>query len=185
MKLHELGLEIQVASRPAAEWLVRDEPGRWCAISIRGPREARAYLRDAKAVVECLFDDVLRNDPQRGFIVPSEVHARRILKAAVNFAPAPLLIHCAMGLRRSPAAALGILYFEAKRIGVADPVSAALEWLGQLGDFYPNARLARLMIEAVDQGEPRPFERFRRHKLWRQDDSANFYDRFLPKRRSL
>jgi predicted protein tyrosine phosphatase len=54
------------------------------------------------------FDDVLENKPLHGYIAPTEDDARKILEFAKGKA-GRMLIHCAGGVSRSTASALGIL----------------------------------------------------------------------------
>ena len=178
MIILEANLEIRVSSRIAAESLLADEPQRWCAISIRGPQESKANLSRAKDSAIVVFDDVSnKND----MFCPRLAHAQAIIEAAGKFAGNPLLIHCAMGLSRSPAAALGILYFHAKKQCLPDPVDFSMNWLNQLGDFKPNPLLAKLMIGAIEPTNPKFFERFRKHPLWKAQPSEDLSSRLLPK----
>lgn len=178
MIITEIGLEIRVASRIDAESILEFDPQWWCVISIRGRYETRADLSRAKSAVEVVFDDVAT---EAAPFAPRPNHAQSILEAAGKFRGSPLLVHCAMGISRSPAAALGILYFHARAASLPRPVDFALTRLHQLGDFRPNPLLARLMIAAVDHGKRGSFERFRRHPLWLPGPTLDLYARVLPK----
>lgn len=181
MKIPELELQIVVASRERAERLTNAEPRRWCVISIRGKSELAAQLPNARAVETFVFDDVIRDEPGRDLFAPRPDHALAILEAAKRFKGQPLLIHCAMGISRSAAVALGILYWHARQKAVPAPVDRTFDWLEVLGEFSPNARLARLLVEAIESGEKRPFDRFSRHPKWYLKPEQDFYSRFLPR----
>jgi hypothetical protein len=86
-----------------------------------------------------------------------------------------------MGISRSAATALGILYWHAKRNELTNPVDRTFDWMERLGDFRPNARLARLLIERIDADQDKPFERFRLHPKWHLKSSGDFYEKFYPK----
>jgi predicted protein tyrosine phosphatase len=178
MIIPEINLEIAIASRVGAESLLISQPKRWCVISIRGPRELRSNLSSAKDSAEIVFDDVATAG---AIFAPHPVHAQAIIEAAERFIGNPLLVHCAMGLSRSPAAALGILYLYARRKSLTDPVDFALNWLKELGEFKPNPRLARLIVETIDSVEHKPFDRFRKHRLWQKEETQDLYSRLLPK----
>lgn len=186
MIIPELDLEIAIASREGAERLTASQPGRWNVISIRGLGEIPAKLQ-AKEVVRLIFDDVVSDNQSSGIIVPRREHARTILEAARRFVGEPVLVHCMAGVSRSPAAALGIIYWHALRAKVAEPVDASIEWLIQMGDVYPNSRLARYLVELVESFEMPPprqsnsFNKFRSHPKWpKKPAELDFYSRFLP-----
>ena len=181
MKIPELNLRLVVASRERAERLTNAEPGVWCVISIHGKNEMPAHLPNAREIETLVFDDVIQDEPARGLIAPRAAHARTILDAASRFRRQPLLIHCAMGISRSAAVALGILYWQARLNNMPEPVKRTFQWLQQLGDFAPNARLARLLVEAIEPNEPHPFERFCNHPQWYLKKNQDFYTRFFPR----
>jgi predicted protein tyrosine phosphatase len=181
LQIPELNLELRIASREEAQRLTQLDPNRWCVISIHGRDETPARLPKAKAVALLVFDDLLTDVSDSGGPGPRAIHARQILEAAERFLGQPLLIHCAMGISRSAATALGILYWQARRQGLANPVDRTFAWLERLGTFRPNARLARLLIEAIDADQDKPFETFRRHPKWHLKSSGDFYDKFYPK----
>jgi hypothetical protein len=97
-----------------------------------------------------------------------------------TFTGNPLLVHCAMGLSRSPAAALGILYY-AKKKSVPAPVDFSMTWLNQLADFNLTPLLAKLMIEAIEPSNPKVFELFQKHPFWKAQPAQDLYSRLLPK----
>ena len=118
MFIPEIDMELTVASCDGAEILVNEEPGRWCVVSIHGKYERKAHLPAALAVAELIFDDIIMENPEQGFIFPHPEHATRILLAFETFGNKPMLVHCAYGASRSPAVALGALYQRAKQKGV-------------------------------------------------------------------
>jgi predicted protein tyrosine phosphatase len=182
MLIPELNLEISVDSAEGAERLSSSEPGRWSVISIHGRFERKAHHPRARTVEHFLFDDVIRDYPGQEMIVPTVDHARRVLKAILRFEGSPLLVHCAYGISRSPAAALAALYWHALRKQIPDPVTASLTWMKEIRkDFRPNLRLARLLIEEIQPQAVKPFELFRKHPLWPVYPETDFYSRFLPK----
>ena len=178
MIISEIDLEIRVAPRVGAESLVAEQPHRWCVISIRGPQETKANLSRAKESVVVVFDDV-RSEAEVSS--PRLGHAQAIIEAAERFAGNPLLVSCAMGLSRSPAAALGILYFYAKKKPVTDPVDFSLNCLNQLGEFRPNPLLVRLMLAGIEPAQRGLFACFLKHPLWRSEPAEDLYSRLLPK----
>ncbi len=181
MLFEPINLELRVLSQADAAAVLREQPGRWCVISILSAREERIVdLRLARESARLVFDDVVVDDPSRAILGPQSAHAREIVANAERFTGQPLLIHCQMGFSRSPAAALGVLLMHARQRKLADPVGFALERLLQLGTFQPNPRLVRLMIEAVAPGEPHTLQQLLRHPLWRQMFGRDFYSRFLP-----
>ncbi len=181
MRIPELELEIVVASRERAERLTKADPQSWCVISIHGQKEAPAHLPFAREVTTLVFDDVIRDEPWRDLIAPREAHALAILDSFRQYQGHPLLIHCAMGISRSAAVALGALYWHALRKTVHQPVERVFEWLRQLGEFSPNARLARLLIEAIEPNLHRPFDQFCHHPQWHLKPGDDLYSRFYPK----
>jgi hypothetical protein len=56
-----------------------------------------------------------------------------------------------------------------------------MTWLNQLGDFNPNALLAKLMIGAIEPSNPKLFELFRKHPFWKAQPTEDLYSRLLPK----
>lgn len=181
MKIPELDLNIVVASRERAERLTNAEPVVWCVISIHGKTEIAAQLPKARELETLVFDDVIQDEPARGLLAPRAAHARIILEAARRFRGQPLLIHCARGISRSAAVALGVLYWHARLNQIPDAVEQTFKWLQALGEFSPNARLARLLVEAIEPDQPEPFLQFCDHPQWHLKRSEDFYSRFFPK----
>jgi predicted protein tyrosine phosphatase len=83
MIIPEIDLQLAVASCEGAESLVHHEPDKWAVISIRGKYERKAQLRCAKAVVEIVFDDIVRES--NDLILPSQDHIQRVLDAIVKW----------------------------------------------------------------------------------------------------
>jgi predicted protein tyrosine phosphatase len=179
----ELNLDLAVASCEGAESLIHHEPNRWAVISIRGKHERKAQLRCAKAAVEVVFDDIIRESDD--LILPSQAHIQRVLDALVKFAGDPLLVHCAYGASRSPAVALGAIYRSAKVKQVPNAADFSLRWLLRITDgrqICPNPRVASLLVKAIDHGKRNPFAKFMQHPLWPRRPEDDFYSRFFPKR---
>lgn len=104
---------MAVCSFEGAARLITADQGYWNVVSICGPREQKASLRQAKTVHYACFDDIedgcsaIYRSPRAADI--ADIFA--FIDSLPSGPPAaPLLIHCGQGISRSTAVALSWLY---------------------------------------------------------------------------
>jgi predicted protein tyrosine phosphatase len=144
MLIEPLGQQIAVCSFEEAARLTNADKGFWNVVSIRGSFDPKADLRWAKTIHHARFDDV---EDDCSIIYRSPRHADvadifdyiRSLEAGPS--PAPLLIHCALGISRSTAVALAWIY---GNLPASDdrPVKA----IDLLLELRPQAKPNRLVL---------------------------------------
>ncbi len=109
MLIDALGQHLAIGGREEAVSLTTRDPKFWNVVSIRGPAEAKAPLVKPVRVHHALFDDaeavVAGNEHQ---LATSEDLAS-IFRFVDLVGREPLLIHCQLGMSRSPAVALALI----------------------------------------------------------------------------
>jgi len=147
MIIEELGRHLLIEDRVRAEEHVHADRDFWNVISLIGPRDlAFPENYGAKSIHTERFEDV--EDPCEFGSVRS-VHLKRIFAYvdALDFTE-PILIHCTLGLSRSPAVMLGVIARSLYLDGEDAPVPKALDILIQLRPIAgPNMLVARLAFE--------------------------------------
>ncbi len=106
MFIEELGQHLQVMSIAEADDLTRLDRQFWNVVSIHGPGERRAPLVQAKRVHYACFDDTEREGPLAWSQYARADDLARIFGFMELIGREPLLIHCQMGISRSPGVAL-------------------------------------------------------------------------------
>lgn len=147
MFIAALQRSLAVAGESEVAAMLSREPGVWSVVSIRAPQQPQLALRGAREVCRVFFADLTEypEGPAREQAA-SWVDLGRIFAFADRTHPGPLLIHCAAGMSRSPAVALGcIIRALHPRHGVA---RAAVEILEKIRpDTSPNRLVLRLALE--------------------------------------
>jgi len=109
MLIKPLKRQMAVCSFEDAIRLTGLDRGYWNVVSIHGPRERKARLPHARTVHYACFDDTEVEDSSMDRCPRAEDIAaafRFIDRLSPGPPLAPLMIHCEMGLSRSPALAL-------------------------------------------------------------------------------
>ncbi len=106
MFIEELGQHLQVLSEMEAGSLTQLDRGFWSVVSIHGPGDRRAPLAQAKRVHYASFDDTELEGPSALSQYARTEDLARIFGFIKLIGRDPLLVHCQMGISRSPAVAL-------------------------------------------------------------------------------
>jgi len=118
MLIKPLRCQMAVCSFDDAVRLTGLDRGYWNVVSIHGPRERKARLPHARTVHYACFDDTEVEDSSMDRCPRAEDIAaafRFIDRLSPGPPLAPLMIHCEMGLSRSPALALAWIYGQLPR----------------------------------------------------------------------
>ena len=151
MLIEALGQHLAIGGREEAVNLTMRDPKFWNVVSIRGPAEARAPLVKPVRVHHALFDDaeavVAGNEHQ---LATSEDLAS-IFRFVDSVGREPLLIHCQLGMSRSPAVALALICRQvAPRVEFMDDAVDIL--LSVRPKARPNLLVLRLGLAAFMDG---------------------------------
>jgi predicted protein tyrosine phosphatase len=106
MFIEELGQHLQILSEPEANRLTHVDRGFWSVVSIHGPGERPALLAQAKRVHYACFDDIEEEGPSAFGQYARADDLAGVFRFAESVGRDALLIHCLMGISRSPAVAL-------------------------------------------------------------------------------
>jgi predicted protein tyrosine phosphatase len=146
MFIEELEQHLQVLSETEAGRLTQMDRGFWSVVSIHGPGDHRPPLAQAKRVHYACFDDI----EERGLFAFGQYARPDDLTQIFGFLELigrdPLLIHCQMGISRSPAVALAWI---CQRLdGQEDLVDQAVDCLLRVRPIArPNRLVLRLGLE--------------------------------------
>jgi predicted protein tyrosine phosphatase len=146
MFIEELGQHLQVLSETEAGSLTRLDRGFWSVVSIHGPGERRALLAQAKRVHYACFDDTEEEGPSAVAQYARPDDLARVFGFMELAGRDPLLIHCVMGISRSPAVALAWI---CRRLGHRKNLAdLALDCLLRVRPIArPNSLVLRLGLE--------------------------------------
>lgn len=100
---------LAVASREEAARMLRTDRKFWNVISICSPTTPPLALNDALQWHRLRFEDTERRDDPEAVRPPRAGDLVAAFEFADSTSPAPLLVHCQMGLSRSAAVALVLL----------------------------------------------------------------------------
>lgn len=147
----DVGRELAVCSMDELQGFLKKDQGRWHVISIRDPgTPAPAALALAAEVLEVTFYDVEEEVPF-GTVSrkpPRAEDITAILQFADRHAGEPILVHCLLGLCRSPAVAMVLLMQGLLRRGWRDvsPKALADRVVACLMQLRPRALPNRLVL---------------------------------------
>lgn len=143
MFIEELQQHVAIGSKEEAIALSRIDRGFWNVISIHGVDEPRASLSHAQRVHHACFDDIEIDRPGSNLHAATSEDVAQALGFADSIGRGALLIHCRLGLSRSPALALAWI---CRRIAAHENVAdAAVDVLLRLQlKAMPNLLILRL-----------------------------------------
>ncbi len=146
MFIEELGQHLQVLSEAEAGSLTQMDRGFWSVVSIHGAGERPAPLAQAKRVHYACFDDIEEEGPLAFGQCARADDLAQVFGFMELIGGEPLLIHCVMGISRSPAVALAwICRRLAGQKGLADRAVDCLLRVRPIA--RPNRLVLRLGLE--------------------------------------
>lgn len=122
----------------------RRDPKFWNLISLLGPQTPSPVKVNFKDHHRAHFDDVADAKAATGGTIVNAATMRAILKFVDDRPGQPILVHCVMGISRSPAAVLVLLLRGMISSGEEHPADAAVE---SLLTIRPIARPNPLVLE--------------------------------------
>lgn len=138
---------LAVCSLTELPALTKRDPKFWNVISLLGPQSPSPTKVNFRDHHRAHFDDVCAvpsTNAEAGGVVVNAPTMRGILKFVDDRPGQPILVHCVMGISRSPAMALVLLLRGLIAGGETSPAKAALE---SLVTIRPQARPNPLVLQ--------------------------------------